>query len=249
MPLGPAQEYVVTYNGFQLPGYAQSENDPSEMGIVDHYAFGWDGSISQYAGLTNKNYTMEFLVWEPTYRACKDQYYTATTILRSRRDGFAPLYVDYTDRYLEATVKSITYSQQASESKRILRYSVEFDCRPWMLSTTEHTINGAGNINTDSVSRTISNGGWSPAYTVVSGTNITISGYTDTESFTGYVSISGAVSSFIIDTEASTTSFNGETGDGYMKWKDYGVWVGPGKTYWAVTGASSISVTYRDRWY
>lgn len=244
MPLGPDQEYIVEYNSYQLPGYAQLEDDPSDMNIQDHYAFGWDGSLSQYAGLSNKSYKMRFLVWEATYRACKDQYHTATTILRSRKEGFAPLRVDYDDRYFEATVKSISYSQEASASKKILRYDVEFDTLPWMVGIDTKTLTGAGNIDTDQVTRTLDDGGWTPVNLVVSGTNPTVSGFTATEQFTGFVSISGVVSGFEIDTESFTS-----TNNALIAWRDFGLWVGTGKTNFVTTGVSAITVTYKNRWY
>lgn len=256
-PLGPPQQYIIKYNGEQLPGYAQSEDDPNSMTVADHNAFGWDGSITQYAGLTNKQLKLVFRVWEPTYRACKDQYHKAATILRTRREGFAPLFVDYTDRYFNAAVVAVSYTQDVSKSRRILDYDVEFDCQPWQISTSGYVIHGAGNLDTDAVGRTYDDGGWSPAYTVITGTNVTISGYSDTESFTGFVSVSGHVANFAIDT-AHGTSFlaNGDTiitasgtGDKFMKWKDYGVWVAPGHSYWTVTGASSIYISYNNRWY
>lgn len=250
MPLGPPQQYIITYNGYQLPGYAQSENDPTDVNIADHYAFGWDGSISQIAGLSNKNYQLEFKVWEPTYRACKDQYHVATAILTSRKEGFAPLFVDYTDRYFEAATKTVSYSQTVAESRRLLTYQVEFDTRPWMTSVDEFTITGAGTVDTDSVTRTIADGGPTPAHLKVSGTNVTVSGYSATERFTGYVSISGLVANFEMDTETSRSYLGtGDNGDGYMYWKDYSLWVGTGKTTFAVTGASAVEITYRNRWY
>lgn len=249
MPLGPAQQYIVTYNGHQLPGYAQSEDDPTDMNIADAYAFGWDGSLSQYTGLNNKALRLTFRVWEETYRTCKDQYHMATTILRSRREGFAPLFVDYTDRYFNATVKNVQYSQDIAKSRRILDYQVEFDCQPWWTSVSGYSIIGAGSLDTDAVGRSLMDGGWTPARVMVSGTDVTISGYTATE-FTGFVSISGAVTDFIIDTEASASYLDtGDTGDGRMYWKDYGVWVGPGKTWFGITGASSVEISYHNRWY
>jgi hypothetical protein len=249
MPLGPPQQYVVKYNGQQLPGYAQMEDDPSDMNIADHYAFGWDGSLSQYVGLNNKNFHLDFLVWEKDYRAVKDAYHLATTILRSRREGFAPLFVDYTDRYLNATVKTVTYQQDVQQSRRILKYSVDFNTEPYWISTSGYTITGAGNVDTDQVDRTFNDGGWTPTWIEVTGTNITISGYTDTE-FTGFVSISGHVVNYVVDTENFTTvTASGSNGDKFMYWKDYQMWVGPGKTTFAVSGATDISISYHNRWY
>lgn len=249
MSLGPPQQYIVTYNGQQLPGYAQSEDDPTEATLVDNYAYGWDGSLTEYAGLTNKALQMKFRIWDVDYRTVKNQYHLATTILRSRRKGTANLFVDYTDRYFSASVKTVSYSQDVSMNRKILDYSVEFDCLPWMTSTSGYILTGTGNIDTDQKGRTFSDGGWTPTTIIVSGTNVTISGYTPTE-FTGFISISGAVTNFTIDsTNFTSTTASGATGDGLMYWSDYQMWVGPGKTSFATTGVSAITVKYNNRWY
>jgi hypothetical protein len=249
MPLGPPQQYIVKYNGEQLPGYAQLEDDPNEMNIADHYAFGWDGSLSQYTGLNNKQLHMEFLVWEATYRATKDQYHKATTILRTRRNGTAPLFVDYTDRYLNASVGHVAYQQDVSMSRRILKYTVDWNCEPWWTSVSGYVLTGSGDVDTDQKGRTFDDGGWTPAYIIVTGTDVTISGYTATE-FTGFISISGLVTNFVVDTANFTTATaGGLNGDKYMYWKDYQMWVGPGKTTFATTGVSAIQIRYNNRWY
>lgn len=245
MPLGPAQEYIVTYNGEQLPGYAQSEDDPSEATLVDNYAFGWNGSITQFSGLVNKQLKMQFKVWEPTYRDCKDQYHYATTILRSKRDGFADLRVDFDDRHFVAKTKTISYNQTVDQNAhtKLLTYTVEWDCMPWIIANDPIELSGFSD-NIVTTGRTLDDGGWSPVYLVVTGTNFTISGYTATEPFTGFVSVSGSVDNFVIDTENATS-----TDDSRMKWKDYGLWVGAGETTFATEGVEGYFLTYYNRWY
>lgn len=238
----PARRYIVTYNGFQLPGYAQSEDDPLTVSLVDHYAFGVDGSISQTKGMENKSFSMDFKIWEDTYQACKNKYYNAVTALRSRRDGFARLFVDYTDRYFNATVRSITYTQRAEQSKKLLTYSVEFNTQPWMTGIEHHVIEGP-NSTTEDVGRTLDSGGWTPALVILSGTNPTVSGYSATQ-FTGYISISGVVTDFEIDTENSFS-----TDDSAMNYKEYGLWVAPGTTWFDTTGVTDMTISYFDRWY
>jgi hypothetical protein len=110
-------------------------------------------------------------------------------------------------------------------------------------------VSGIGTIDTDSVSRTISNGGWTPTTITVTGTNVTISGYTVNGDFAGFVSVSGAVTSMIIDSDAFTATIGGVNKNNLMKWAEYRTYIGPDKTFFVITGALSCSISYHDRWY
>lgn len=248
MPLGPSQAYLAKYNNFVLPGYVQNEQFDSTMNIANHYAPFADGSLSEYTGLANKQLSLTLKVWEPNYLACKTEVQKAATMLRSKRDGFAPLYVHYTDRYYEALTQSVKEEKTAGTSVRTLEYQVQFECKPWTTSTSGYSLTGTSS-NTDSVGRTISDGGWTPTLITVTGTDVTISGYTDTGDFAGFVSISGAVSGMIIDSAAFTSTLGGLNANDRMRWADYRVYVGPGKTNFVSTGASSMTITYNNRWY
>lgn len=250
MPLGGSQQYLCEYNGYQLPGYVQLESFDSEMNIADHYSTYADGSISEYVGLNNKTLTVDLKVWESTFQVAKDQVQLAATYLRSKRAGFTELRLQYTDRHYDALVKTITLDNEAGRSVRLMTYRVIFECRPWLIEDAITTITGTSTIDTDQVGRTIDNGGWAPTTITVTGTNVTISGYTATEPFTGYVSVSGAVSSLVIDSEAMTAEISGvNRNDLMLRSTDYALYVGPGKTYFAITGASSCSISYQNRWY
>lgn len=249
MSLGPAQNYLAKYNSYTLPGYVQRESMDSSMNVADHYAPYADGSESEYTGLHNKLMSLTLKVWEEDYLTCKNEVQKAATILRSKRNGFAPLYLQYTDRYYEALTQSVREEKEAGTSVRMLEYQVEFECKPWLVSVSGHTITGTGTVTTDAVGRTFDNGGWTPTLITVTGTNVTISGYTATESFTGFVSISGAVAGLIIDSNEFTATIGGVNKNNVMKWIDYVTYVGPGKTTFVITGASSCSIFYQDRWY
>jgi hypothetical protein len=249
MPLGPTQAYLARYNGYVLPGYVQNESFDSSMNVAGHNAPYADGSLSEYTGLENKMLSVILKVWEPTYLDCKTEVSKAATMVRSKKSGFAPLYVQYTDRYYEAMTKSIKEEKVAGTSVRTLEYIVDFECKPWVTSVSGHTITGTGTIDTDQVSRTIANGGWTPTTITVTGTNVTISGYTLTGDFAGFISISGAVTGMVIDTYAYTSVIGSANANDRMRWVDYQMYVGPGKTFFTSTGASSVSISYQDRWY
>lgn len=247
MPLGPSQSYLVQYNSYQLPGYAQGEMMDSTMGIASHPAPYADGSLSEQTGLENKVMELTMKVWEPDYQSCKQQVENAASMLHSKRHGFAPLYVQYTDRYYEAMTKTVKIEKVAGTSVRTLEYVVDFECKPWLTSVSGHTITGTTTVTT--TGRTISDGGWTPTIITVTGTNVTISGYTDTGDFTGFISISGAVTGMVIDSSTYESTIGGNNANDRHYWADYQMYVGPGVTNFAVTGASSCSITYYDRWY
>ena len=249
MPVGPAQNYLARYNTFQLPGYVQNETFDSVNNVATHYAPYADGSESEYTGLQNKMLSLRLKVWEQDFATCSDQISLAATMLRSKKRGFAPLYVQRTDRYYNALVQSVKKENTAGAPVRIQEYEVQFECKPWAYSTSGYTITGTGTIDTDQVGRTISDGGWTPTLITVTGTNVTISGYTAMGDFAGFVSISGAVSSMIIDSDAVTATIGGVNKNSLMYTPDYRTYVGPGKTTFVITGASSCSITYHNRWY
>jgi hypothetical protein len=248
MPIGGAQQYLANYNSYTLPGYVQSEQFDSSMNIAAHYADYADGSESEQVGLQNKVLNLVLKVWECDYATAKNEVQKAATILRSKRKGWAPLYVHYSDRYYWAMTPKIGFDKTAGSSVRTLDYQVQFECKPWLISVSGHTLTGTSS-NTDTVGRTIDNGGWTPATVTLTGTNITVSGYTESGDFAGFISVSGAVTNLVIDSEAFTAELANVNANDRMKWADYRMYVGPGKTYFVSTGASSMTIQYNDRWY
>lgn len=249
MPLGPPQEYLAQYNTYTLPGYVQDESFDSIANIANHYAAYNDGSLSEYTGLANKQLNLRLKVWEQDYATCKEQVELGATMLRSKRAGFANLFIQFADKYYEAMVQAVKTQKAVPTSTKTLEYEVEFLCKPWLTSTASYQLTGTGTINTDQVARTIDDGGWTPTTITVTGTNVTISGYTATGDFTGFISISGAVTNMIVDSYAYTATIGGVNKNNLMKNIDYQVYVGPGKTFFAITGASSCTIDYKNRWY
>lgn len=242
-----AQKYGVKYNGYELPGYVQEEDTSSVALIADHQALYADMSRSEYTGLSNKPYKLRMKIWECDYDTAKATVQRAATYLRSSRDGFARLEIMYRDRYYAALVETIEAPKDISTSVKTREYVASFEVKPTLFATSGYTLTGTGLVTTDAVDRTIADGIWTPIQLDVSGTNITISGYTDTQQ-TGFISISGTVTNMLIDTEIYTATMGGISVINRMMWVDFGLWVGPGKTYFDINGASSCTITYRNRW-
>lgn len=247
--------YLAKYNSYTLPGYVQNESFDSVARIAQHYADFADGSLSEMLGLQNKQISLTLKVWEDDYETCKQKVQQAATMLRSKRDGFAPLYVQFNDRYYEALTSSIKVEKAAGTSVKTLEYIAEFEAKPWAVSTVSYTVsgnalNGAGQTIT-TTGRTIDDGGWSYTSIRLSGTNVTVSGYTDNGDFTGFMSVSGAIANLTVDSEAFTATTNNGTvnRNNYMKVPDYRVYIGPEVTNFRVTGAQICEVTYHKRWY
>lgn len=249
MPLGPSQNYLARYNSYQLPGYVQTESFDSTMNIASHNAPYADGSESEQTGLQNKILSLRLKVWEQDFATCSDQISLAATMLRSKRSGFAPLFVQHTDRYYDAMTPSIKKENTAGRSVRLQEYEVQFETKPWLTSVSGYTITGTGTIDTDQVGRTISDGGWTPTIIVISGTNVTVSGYTATGDFAGYFSASGIVSNLTVNSNTFTAEISSVNKNSLMRTAEYRTYVGPGKTTFVITGASSCSISWNNRWY
>lgn len=146
-----ASEYPIIFNGYQLPGYPQFENFNNETQLVDHDAFGWDGTHTQQAGVRNLNLRVEFLLYDTEgFRGVRDDFLRAKTYLTSARDEYCPLYIGYDDRYYMAKLVSISRLSTVAET-RTLNYTVEWDCRPELLGSTLITIDEQNNTTEEPV--------------------------------------------------------------------------------------------------
>lgn len=198
-----------------------------------------DGTLAQYLGLENKHVTLQMKTVGATYLANKLQVSKAATLVRTSRT-FTKLYIQYTDRYFEALTSKISMENTAKTS-RTLDYTVEFETKPWLISDYITTITGAGTMST--VGRTTLDGGWAPAYVIISGTDVTVSGYTQTGQFAGHITISGSVTNFAINSETYTST------DNTVVNPDFALYVGPGVTTYDISNASSVTISWRNRWY
>lgn len=181
-----------------------------------------------------------------TYLDVKNQVQQAGTIVRSSKD-WEKLYIQRYDRYYLALTGSIITEKTVGESMRLLDYAVKWEALPWLISDTVNTISGTGTIST--VGRTLDNGGWTPAKVRISGTDVTISGYNQYGEFTGYLAVSGTVIDMVINSEEYTSTINGINSNNLMYNPDYMMFVGPGQTFFVITGATSCVIEYQDRWY
>lgn len=245
--MAPTPQYLARYNGYRLPGYVQQESTGSQANIADHGALYSDGARSEYTGLANKNIALRMKLWECDYATAKSEAQRAATILRSNRDSFAPLYIQWPDRYYEALTQNVSTQKEVPTSIRLREYTVNFEARPWLMAASGITLTGTGTVSTSA--RTITEGGWTPTIITVTGTNVTISGYTAAGEFAGFVSVSGAVTNMIIDSDRMEATIGGINANDRMMWADYQTFVGPGNTSFTITGAASCSIFYRNRWY
>jgi hypothetical protein len=148
------------------------------------------GETQEVEGLENKIMTIGMRILESTYYAAKTQASLAYTMLRSAR-SYARLYMFKTGKYYLAETKTISMEQTAGTGERSLPYQVEFEVRPWLYSDIVHRLTGTTTLDTNDVNRTMLDGTWTPTRLTVTGTDITVSGYTPAGDFTGFISISG----------------------------------------------------------
>lgn len=237
--------YLVQYGQDKLPGYAHEEMFDSIARIAVHRAPYIDGTLDEYLGIQNKNIDISLTVMGSDYADCKAQIQRAATIVR-KYDRFAPLYVQRRDAHYMVLTQNIRMEKDAESSRKAVVYQVSFEAKPWLISNAEYTISGGSGILT--ATRDIYDGGYSPTLVTLTGTDITISGYTASE-YTGFISVSGVVTDLTIDTENYRVLMNGALAYEYMNNLDFGLYVGPGTTYFSVTGATECTIRYNNRWY
>jgi hypothetical protein len=248
-------QYLVEYNGYTLPGFAQKESFESTIGIASHEAPYADGATIENTGLQNKIISMDMKVWDEDYASCKAQIEQAATMLRSRRQGFAKLRIQHANKYYEAMPKSIVMDKSAGSSVKIVDYSIEFEAKPWYISDAIYTVSGVGLNGTrttfSTAGRVLDDGGWTYATLKLSGRDITVSGYTGSGEPAGFISISGTVTNLMIYSEpfTATTSGTSTNMNSYFRSVDYRMWVGPETTYFTVSGAQLCEISYQNRWY
>jgi hypothetical protein len=235
-------EYLAEYNGYVLPGYAQAESVASDSDSTKHYPYLEDGSINDASSLKNSALSLEMLIIDQDYFTAKMEAQYAATILRTKRSGYARLYVQRLDKYYLVKPRRLSVDQGARD--RYFAYRVDFDIKPWLSGNDTFRLTGTGTVTTDSVGRTMESGGWTPTKITVTGTDVTISGYTADGQPTGFISISGAVSNFEIDSDAYSSS-----DDTVFNNLDYRIYVGPNKTTFEITGATDCEITFSNRWY
>jgi hypothetical protein len=252
MPSGPAQSYLAKFNGYTLPGYVQQESFDSIMRVADNYSTYADGAVSEYTGLQNKMISLTMKVYEQDYATCKQQVRQAATILRSER-GYAQLVIQDVNKYYNALVTNIKVEKSVGSSPRILEYVADFNCKPWQYSVSTYSVTNnslGGNPGTlTTTGRVLDDGGWTPATVTITGTNVTVSGYTANNDFAGYFSVSGAVTNLVVDSDKFSATIGGVIKNNIMKTADYRIFVGPEVTNFYVTGATSCSVSWQNRWY
>jgi hypothetical protein len=328
MSVKPLPRFLVKYNGYILPGYIQGETHDNEFQVTDYTAPYSDDPYSENMGESPKSLTIPMLVWGDDYNDCKTQIRKAATYLRSKRKGYAKLYLGNSDRYYQVIPVSIKYQKAAKDIQTLSTYEITFKTKPYSESDIIHylrvydgsNIYGERVADTDSATlidampvtseayfepmppysggaydpfptryltaadinltvnptttpRTLDNGGFSPCFVTTvwsdpttSHNPVTVLAYTDTGEFCGYMSLttqdyqSGYTNSMGTTTESASPFFIdginkvavdgfGTNIEGLMDTPDYRIYVGPGKTYFTVSGAYAIEFMWRDRWY
>lgn len=237
--------YLVKYNNYVLPGYAQSEDNENIARIVNYSPEYMDIIRQENQGLENKTLSLRMRILKENYREAKTEALKAATMIRSFRGAYRKLYMNRYDRYYLAVPESVKL-EATTANTRTVDYTVQFRALPWVISDEVYVVSGTGNIDTGV--RDFSQGTWTPAIITVTGTNITVSGYTDETSFTGYFAVSGYVSNLVVNSNEYTATINGVNSNKAMKNLDYAIYVGPGRTYFAVTGATTVELKWQNRW-
>lgn len=246
--------YVARFNGYDLPGYVQEETFESIENIHTYMGpyrnmYGSSGReqlLSLNTGLQNKTITLKEKLIGFNYRDVKDQVQRAATIVNSTSQ-YAKLFIENTDTYYLAMGKTLSFEQDAHQKGTTLDYSVEFDAKPFLFSDTVNSVTGITTLTT--TGRTLFDGAWTPTTVTMTGTDIAISGYTNTGEQAGYISVSGSVTNLVVTSEDYTAIMDDTNRNDVIRNLDYYLYVGVGVTNFVVTGATDCTITWRNRWY
>jgi hypothetical protein len=253
----PAPQFVVKYNDYTLPGYAQGESYESSVQVTDYNAPYSSEPLSEQTGDLPKNITISMLVWDDNYVACKEQIQNAATYLRSKRGGYGNLYLGTTSKHYQVIPVAIKYDKNATDGYKTSKYDITFKAKPYLEADdwTYLSISGAGTFSTDTATtpRTYTNGIFSPCYITISGASNTptISGYTETGEYCGYIAASGIANTTVTINSRDYTAVDsgGNNKNALLTTPDYAMFVGVGKTNFSCQGVSSVEIAWHDRWY
>jgi len=252
----PTPQFLVEYNGYILPGYAQGETIDNSIQVTDYTApYSYD-PLSENTGESPKNITIPMLVWDEDYASCREQIQLAATYLKSKRGDYGKLYVGRNDRYYQVIPISIKYDKTATDSFRTSKYEITFKAKAYLEADalTSLNISGTGTFSTDNATtlRTYANGISSPCYITISGAanTPTISGYTSAGEYCGYLAASGVSGTTITINSSDYTAVDseGNNQNPLLTTPDYALFVGVGKTYFSCAGVSTATISWHDRW-
>lgn len=244
-PTSTNQTFIIKYNNYNLPGYAQKEADDSTESIFTSYTPYIQKSSSELTGLVNKGLSLNMLVWESSYALCKAQVKRAVNFLRTAKT-FKKLYVGNLNDYYLAIPTEISIEKSVPASPRTLAYEVTFNCKPWVYSNDLYQFTGTEEVVT--TGRTLLDGTWTPVRLMVTGEDIIIRGITETGLETGLIEISGFAESLLIDSEEHTAFMSGVSRLDMITNKDFYLYVGPGVTTFTITGATNCIIQFQNRW-
>lgn len=149
---GPTPVYVITFNGSQLPGYAQTEEQPFSKRIQHQPVLNRSGSINSMHGADERPVALNFLVKSRLASTdtdlnhlhdCEDQWRDALGIV-GRVNTEAQLLIGNTDRYLMAMFESSSQPKEASKSRSVT-YTINFIAQPYYRDITDLSDTFTGN--------------------------------------------------------------------------------------------------------
>lgn len=252
---GPTPIYRVSYDGNNLPGYVQSEDQPISFRTIKNEILNRDGGSIYITGgqLRSASITLRVLSRLASgtglqhLNDCKAQYRQALAYL-SRFEAKKALMIGDTDRYLMAVPNEVSASLTAGEFNRIT-YSVSFTTEPWYYSTSTITDTFTGN---DTVTLTMTDTRRTyPSFSIPSG----VTAFTATHAASGksIVFTRGVASgTVVVDAGAFTVDAGGVNAYATMGNLDFGMYhSGAGTMSIVITGfagAGTVTVSMKHRY-
>ena len=181
MSIKPTPQFLVKYNGYTLPGYAQEESLEGSIQDQDYVVPYSYEALSDNMGEQAKQMSVTMMVWDDSYTGCKNQIQTAATYLKSKRGDYGNLYLGQSDRHYQVIPTDIKYDKKATDQQVTATYDVSFKAKPYLTSDAYYHISNytaSGVISSVITTDNTKYSSYYPAiYPVASG--VTVSGYTE----------------------------------------------------------------------
>jgi len=155
MPVNPTPKYRVKYDGQNLPGYLQSEDNPFLMRIAQTDVIGRDGGFMNDQGAGFREVNLSFIVLSRLDHVtglahlgdCLDQYRDSLRMV-ARVASASTLFFGPSDHWMLAKFRTASNPLIAPDHRRIA-FNMVFNAFPWFLGpevTTTDAISGDDTI-------------------------------------------------------------------------------------------------------